>query len=64
MYVAKLAMCVVLAGGVPREIGGSRVRGESHMLLVGGKIVLPFTLYPISTVIPFMIMARARSWYW
>jgi DNA helicase MCM9 len=35
MYVVKLAMCIVLAGGVSRKVGGMRIRGESHILLVG-----------------------------
>lgn len=35
MYVVKLALCVVLAGGVGKERNGNRIRGESHMLLVG-----------------------------
>jgi len=28
-------MCVVLAGGVSKERNGNRIRGESHLLLVG-----------------------------
>ena len=35
MYVVKLAIAVVLAGGVQRVEGSSRLRGESHLLLVG-----------------------------
>lgn len=35
MYVVKLALCMVLAGGVSREASGTRTRGECHMLLVG-----------------------------
>lgn len=35
MYLVKLAMCVVLAGGLSKSDGGSQVRGESHLLLVG-----------------------------
>lgn len=32
----KLAVCLVLTGGVQhRENSGSRIRGESHLLLVG-----------------------------
>lgn len=36
MYIVKLAVCLVLAGGVSRkDASGTRVRGESHLLLVG-----------------------------
>lgn len=35
LYLAKLAVCLVLTGGVHNENSGSRVRGESHLLLVG-----------------------------
>ncbi|XP_014259702.1 DNA helicase MCM9-like isoform X2 [Cimex lectularius] len=36
LYVIKLAMALVLAGGVPQNpSSGARVRGESHLLLVG-----------------------------
>ncbi|XP_047243020.1 DNA helicase MCM9 isoform X2 [Girardinichthys multiradiatus] len=36
MYVIKLAVAMVLAGGVPRiDSSGTKVRGECHMLLVG-----------------------------
>ena len=36
MYTVKLALMVVLAGGVDKvDTAGTRVRGESHMLMVG-----------------------------
>ncbi|XP_076240123.1 DNA helicase MCM9 [Calliopsis andreniformis] len=36
MYTAKLALAIVLAGGVAKENeGGTRVRGEPHLLLIG-----------------------------
>ena len=36
MYTVKLALMVVLAGGVEKvDTAGTRVRGESHMLMVG-----------------------------
>ncbi|KAM3838001.1 DNA helicase MCM9 [Diretmus argenteus] len=36
MYVVKLAVAMVLAGGVQRiDPSGTKIRGESHMLLVG-----------------------------
>lgn len=36
LYLVKLAVCLVLTGGVQHnENSGSRIRGESHLLLVG-----------------------------
>ncbi|OBS79747.1 hypothetical protein A6R68_22053, partial [Neotoma lepida] len=36
MYLVKLAVAMVLAGGIQRtDAAGTRVRGESHLLLVG-----------------------------
>jgi DNA helicase MCM9 len=36
MYIVKLAMILTLIGGVARvDEGGTRVRGESHLLVVG-----------------------------
>ncbi|KAE8748816.1 hypothetical protein FOCC_FOCC004410 [Frankliniella occidentalis] len=36
LYLVKLAVCLVLTGGVQHsEASGSRIRGESHLLLVG-----------------------------
>ncbi|CAG7827610.1 unnamed protein product [Allacma fusca] len=35
MYVVKLALCVALAGGVSKQKNGTKLRGESHLLLVG-----------------------------
>jgi hypothetical protein len=36
MYIVKLAVMMVIVGGVPRlDDRGTRTRGESHMLLVG-----------------------------
>ena len=36
MYIVKLAVSLVLTGGVSRnDSSGTRVRGESHLLLVG-----------------------------
>ena len=36
LYLVKLAVAVTLAGGVERvDKGGTRVRGEPHLLLVG-----------------------------
>lgn len=53
MYLVKLALCVVLAGGVAKEDSGSHVRGESHLLMIGdpgtGKSQL---LKYISKIIP------------
>lgn len=36
LYLVKLAVCLVVTGGVQHtENSGSRIRGESHLLLVG-----------------------------
>jgi DNA helicase MCM9 len=36
LYLIKLAVALVLAGGVAQDPGsGARVRGESHLLLIG-----------------------------
>jgi DNA helicase MCM9 len=36
MYIVKLAVMLVLTGGVSRcDSSGTRIRGESHLLLVG-----------------------------
>jgi len=35
MYLVKLAVSLVIAGGVSRTQNGTKVRGESHLLLVG-----------------------------
>lgn len=36
LYVVKLAVALILAGGVPKQdSSGSRVRGEAHLLMVG-----------------------------
>lgn len=35
MYIVKLALCMVLAGGVSKTVSGSRIRGQCHMLMVG-----------------------------
>lgn len=35
MYLIKIAVCAVLAGGVSKQKGGAKTRGESHLLLVG-----------------------------
>lgn len=47
LYAVKLAVTLVLIGGVQRvDNSGTRVRGESHMLLVGdpGKLHVTFML--------------------
>jgi DNA helicase MCM9 len=57
MYVVKLALCIILAGGVGRDMSGTPTRGESHILLVGdpgcGKSKL---LQFASTVSPRSVM--------
>ncbi|XP_054714507.1 DNA helicase MCM9-like [Uloborus diversus] len=35
LYIVKLAVALTLAGGVQKEDGHSKVRGDSHLLLVG-----------------------------
>ena len=36
MYIIKLAVTLVLVGGVQRiDTSGTKIRGESHLLLVG-----------------------------
>lgn len=35
MYIAKLAVMLVLSGGIAKEDQGTRIRGDSHLLLVG-----------------------------
>eukprot|EP00698_Gefionella_okellyi_P000394 TRINITY_DN10350_c0_g1_i1.p1 TRINITY_DN10350_c0_g1~~TRINITY_DN10350_c0_g1_i1.p1 ORF type:complete len:838 (+),score=157.93 TRINITY_DN10350_c0_g1_i1:45-2558(+) len=35
MFVIKLAMCLVLIGGVQRQSGSTKIRGEPHLLLIG-----------------------------
>lgn len=36
LYVVKLVVLTVLVGGVPRvDNSGTRIRGQSHLLLVG-----------------------------
>lgn len=36
MFLVKLAACLMLIGGLPREDeNGTKIRGEVHMLLVG-----------------------------
>eukprot|EP01083_Nonionella_stella_P111989 328915_1 len=35
MYVIKLAVALTIIGGMPREEYGTRIRGQSHLLLVG-----------------------------
>ena len=36
MYIVKLAVTLVLTGGVPKQnADGTRIRGDSHLLLVG-----------------------------
>eukprot|EP01084_Bolivina_argentea_P100195 179959_1 len=35
MYIIKLAVALTIIGGIPREEYGTRIRGQSHLLLVG-----------------------------
>ena len=50
MYVVKLAVCLVLVGGVSRkDVNGSRVRGESHLLLAGDPGNIYFKLFGINS---------------